>query len=363
MALVLASRLALAPTATPAPPAGHAPAPTEAPAPTATRFEWIAPASCPDAAVVRAAIEHYTGRTLDDTAALLRAAHAEVEEESSGEFGLRLQLEVGSGAPVLRLLHDRSCEVLAETAALMIAVTIDPTAITRAAPLRDTAPTPKPEPPKPAPAPTPAPKPAPATSTTPSGPGPRRCDAGRSQLTARARAVAPDWRPCVALDAHVGAQLGVLPKIIGPGIAIAIGLTWPRLRVELGASHWFRRPARIAEDPPRGGDLQLTAGSLGACARLGRRAIEVPLCAGAELGALGGRGVGVEVPRTEQLLWLAGWAGPRLLWVVHPRLSVQAAADLVVPLARYRFEVAGLGVVHRVTPVAGRLRLGLGVRI
>ncbi|MBL8947389.1 MAG: hypothetical protein JNK45_29725, partial [Myxococcales bacterium] len=187
MALVLASRLALAPTATPAPPVGPAPPAAAPAAPTATRFEWIAPASCPDAAVVRAAIEHYTGRTLDDTAALLRTAHAEVEEASSGEFGLRLQLEVGSGAPVLRLLHDRSCEVLAETAALMIAVTIDPTAITRAAPLRDTAPTPKPapepEPPKPAPAPTPEP----TKQTTPTGPGPRRCDAGRTQLTVRAR--------------------------------------------------------------------------------------------------------------------------------------------------------------------------------
>jgi hypothetical protein len=42
---------------------------------------------------------------------------------------------------------------------------------------------------------------------------------------------------------------------------------------------------------------------------------------------------------------------------------VQGGVDLVVPLARYRFEVAGLGVVHRVDPVGGRVRLGFGVRI
>jgi hypothetical protein len=309
----------------------------------ATAYGWSAPPECPDATAVRRTIEHYAARGLDQTGAVLHAADAEIVAEPGG-YRLRLRLEVAEGTELERLLHDASCQVLAETAALMIAVTIDPSAVGRAPPPREPI----------APTPTPAPKPAPAATAAPARDTPRSCDAGprRGEL-----------RPCLALEAHAGMQLGLLPKIVGPGIGIAVALTWARLRVELGASHWFRRPARIADDPPAGGDLQLSAGSLGACARLGRRRVEVPLCGGGELGAMYGRGVGIDAPRTERVLWAAAWVGPRLVWVLQPRFVLLGGVDLVVPLARYRFEVQGLGVVHRVDPVGGRFRLGFGVRI
>jgi hypothetical protein len=234
----------------------------------------------------------------------------------------------------------------------MIAATIDPSATARPPPMREVEVTPEPEPPPP-PKPTPAPLPPAAKSTTPAL---RRCDVGRSRLHQRPA----DLRPCFGLDAHVGVQLGILPAIVGPGVGGDVSLSWSRLRVELGASHWFRRPAR---DDGRGGDLQLTHGTLGACGRLGRGAVEVPLCAGAELGAMYGRGVGVDAPRSERVLWAAAWAGPRIAWRPVERLALGAALDLVIPLARYRFEIDGIGVVHRVGPVGGRIRVGLGVRL
>jgi hypothetical protein len=341
VALVLIGRLASTPPV---------PTPTAA---EATTFLWSAPPQCPDAAYVRELTEYYTARPLAKTGAVLRSADGSIVATSEHEYRLLLRMEVPEGTPVERTLRDESCEVLAETAALMIAATIDPSATVRPPPIREVrTPPPEPEPPaKPEPA-----KPPPIVTPTATTPTPGRCDSSRSGPRRRPA----DLRPCVGLDAHVGVQLGILPGIAGPGVGGDVSLSWTRLRVEIGARHWFRRPAR---DDGRGGDLQLSHGTLGACARLGRGKLEVPLCAGAELGAMYGRGVGVDTPRSERVLWAAAWAGPRIAWRASRRLALGAAVDLVVPLARYRFEIDGLGVAHRVSPVGGRISVGLGVRL
>lgn len=343
---MLASSVLLAVLAAqPTQPSTHAP----------TQLVWSTPSACPDDAAARRAIEHYAARSLDDTGEVLRAAEVEIVEDSDG-FRLRLRMAVGQGNDVERVLRDRSCTVLAETAVLMIAVTIDPTAATRAPPPEPPASEPVAAPTKPAPAP---PKPAPPKPASSPGPRARDCDVGRSQLARRDR----DLRPCGSLELRGGVQLGVLPQTYGFGVGLDLALTWARLRLEIGGNHWFRRSARVADDPPRGGDLRLSSGGLGACARLGRGAIEVPLCGGIEAGAIYGRGVGIAAPRTERVPWVAASTGPRVMWVIRRRWLLIAGADLVVPLARYRFQVEGLGVVHRVGPVGGRFRLGLGVRL
>lgn len=317
-----------------------------APSP-ATEIAWDAPAECPDATHVRRTIEHYAARGLDETGAVLPSASGEIAAEPGG-YRLRLHMEVGDGSATDRVLDDPSCAVLAETAALMIAVTIDPTAVTRPPP-PPVEPTPPPqevEPPK---------KVEPAVAApevvTPTR---RSCDVGPSRLKSG------DLRPCGAIEAYAGAQLGILPQTIGAGVGGTIAITWARVRLELGGSHWFRRTART--DDARG-ELSLSAGSASVCARLGRHRFELPLCGGAEVGAIHGRGLGISEPRTERVLWAAAVLGPRAMWVVHPRLALLFGADLVIPLARYRFEIAGIGVIHRVDPVGGRFRLGLGVRL
>lgn len=314
--------------------------------PTPTDVTWQAPPECPNVVLLRRTIEHYAARGLDETGSLLSSTSGELEAQPDG-YRLRLRIEVSGGTSVERVLEDPSCAVLTETAALMIAVTIDPNAVTR--------PPPEPVAPKPVAAPPPV-VPVVAERAEPTR---RSCDVGRSRLRTSPR----DLRPCVGLEARVGMQLGILPRTVGAGIGADIAITWSRLRLELGASHWFRRAARSTDDPPTGGELGLTAGSLGVCARLGRRSFELPLCAGAELGAIHGRGVGIDEPRTERVPWAAAWLGPRAMWVAHPRLVLLGGVDLVVPLARYRFEIAGIGVVHRVDPIGGRFRVGLGVRI
>jgi hypothetical protein len=255
---------------------------------------------------------------------------------------------------VERVIPNRDCEVLADAAALLIAVSLDPRAAERAAALRD-------EPvrePEVVPVPVPVPMPVPEPQGTVKA-RVRRCGAGISSL----RRKPPDLRPCVTLQAGGALQVGLLPGIVGPGVEGSIALAWPRVLVEAGGAHWFRRPVRLDADPTRGGDLWLTVGSLRACARLRVPNFEFPLCAGAELGALQGVGVGVAEPHRDSLLWIAGLAGASAAWVPVRRFAMTLGAELVVPASSYRFQVAGLGTVYEVNAVGGRFRLALAVRL
>jgi hypothetical protein len=76
-----------------------------------------------------------------------------------------------------------------------------------------------------------------------------------------------------------------------------------------------------------------------------------------------GRGVGIDTPAWARVPWFAAWLGPRVVGWVHSKVGLWAAAEVVVPLSRYRFEIQGLGEVHRVDPAGARLRLGVAARI
>jgi hypothetical protein len=329
----------------------------DAPAPPMhDRYAWTAPAACPDAAELHAAIEHYVDRPLDRPDDLAIRSTGRIERaEDTLRFRLHLRIEAQQSEPVEFVLEDDDCRVLWSAAALMIAVALDPKAAARASQPPPVVPA---KSPAPAPAPAPVPTVAPAPAAMPSGHRPpRRCRARMSAL----RRTPLDLRPCVSLGARVGVQLGVLPETFGPGVGGDAALLWPRLRVELGGRHWFRRSARI--EGGRGADLRLSTASLGACARLARRKLEFPLCAGLEIGALRGRGVGVDVPQVDRLLWVAGWLGPRLAWVPVRRLELFTAVDLLLPTARYRFVLDDVGPVHHVGLVGGRVSWGVSLRL
>lgn len=335
------------------------------------KIVWDAPEACPDADAIRDTIERYVARSLAEPADTVVDARAEVTPiEGATGFRMALRIETEDGAAVDRELVDDSCRVLADAAALMVAVALDPKAAARASVLGGVEPTraddedeagPEPEPeatPEPGAEPEPEPESKPEPRPTPP-PGVRRCRAGRSALRTTPR----DLRPCASIDPRFGVQLGLLPGIAGPGVGGDIALLWPRTRIEIGGTHWFERPARREGQTGLGGDVRLSTGSLGACGRLGWAQLELPLCAGIELGAMRGQGVGISDPDTARIFWSAAWLGPRLAWVPVRRLALVARLDLVVPLARYRFDVSGLGTVHDVSMVGGRVHIGLGVRL
>jgi len=92
-----------------------------APAP-GLSFDWQAPAGCPDQASVRGRVAGMLGAGAVEGSDLTATGRV----SASGE-GWRLELElVRAAGRERRTLADRDCAALADAAALMIAVTIDP---------------------------------------------------------------------------------------------------------------------------------------------------------------------------------------------------------------------------------------------
>src|SRR5699024_1986952 len=122
------------------------------------------------------------------------------------------------------------------------------------------------------------------------------------------------------LAASATLDTGALPRPAG-GLQLRAGLLTRRLRVELGAIHWLTQRVEIS-GTTASADLRLTAAQLQACPRLTHKRLEIPLCAGLELGAMHGAGHGLALTSTDRRPWLAALADARLLWAPRPRLAL-----------------------------------------
>jgi hypothetical protein len=343
---------------------------------------WRAPAGCPDAQEVSTMLERHLGRSVDDEGV---SAVAQVSATQAGHYRLELEIRVDQATSERSFEHG-DCELLAETTALMTAVAIDPslsaarieeygagdrgeahrrvpdreakatamhwsTAEPSAAAEGDTESSARrrPRPPALPPAVTRAGEPA------------RSCWPGPSTLRqpTQVRRFAP---ACAALGIKGGLQFGPLPWPSG-GIGGHLRVLWPRLAVELGGSHWFKKTVRLPSNPDLGAEVSLTfVIDAALCGRLGWRTLEFPLCAGTQLGQARGKGLGIARPQTDRLLWAAAVLGPRMVWYPHEHIGVVSQLDMLVALTRLRYEVEGLGVVYRTQPVGVRGQVGLEVR-
>lgn len=117
-----------------------------------------------------------------------------------------------------------------------------------------------------------------------------------------------DRRPAAALRLHGGAEVGALPGPTG-AVGLALGLLWPRLRVELQGTVLAPRTTTGMTPPVT---ASLYSGAVHGCARPGRRAIEVLICVGLELGAMRGETSGVPGARAAAAFWLAAVLAPGL---------------------------------------------------
>jgi hypothetical protein len=327
-------------------------------APAEELVRWEAPPECPSQVELTDAIAANLGRPLAarDVAALTAVARA--RRRPDGRWALSLTLVPRAGAPVERAAIADECPLLAETAALIVAVALDPTLaglpplVTATSRGADEAPLAVEVPPRLASARAPAQPPASPDEPARAGAPPR----GEPPPRTRAGALRMSLAVAAALD------VGALPGP-APGLLARAGLLARRVRAELGVVHWFERPARLP-GTAIGGDLRLTAAQLLACPRLALRRVELPVCAGVEVGAMAGEGVGLPVAATDRIPWLAALAEARALWVPIPRLAVGVQLGLAVPLLAARFRIDGLdGDLHRAAPVAFRGALALELRI
>ncbi len=300
----------------------------------AVGFEWDAPTGCPEAEAVRAQVEARIDRPVDKGQRSNLEVIARVRKTDDGRWDMRLWFITPEGTRH-RDVTDESCELLAETAATLVALRVqeDEAERERASAI-----------PPAAPASTQA-KPLPVVRAAPAG----RPQRGRSR-----RPLAFDLR------AHGAVGFGLLPRI-DAGPVIAINLDAGSLRVELVSAVLFAPPVAVA----RGGEARFVAAS--AALRAGwiksLSRVQVAITGGPELGAVTARGRGLASDGKGTTFWGAVTLGPAV--TVRPvlRLGIWAAVDGFVAFARPRFRVDEIGLVHRSGPAGVRALVGVSVRM
>ncbi|MBK6918111.1 MAG: hypothetical protein IPH07_11980 [Deltaproteobacteria bacterium] len=342
MSFVLATLciVALAPNTAPA----TIPAP---PDPRELELHWRAPADCPS----REELE--------------RRIHALLPDAPSGEGVLVIEGEVTrtetaatlmlrstyQGRSDTRTITSPTCAELTETTAVLVAIALEPSAaIPPSEPL--TAPGPMT---LPGPMTVPEPDPAPAVTTSPPEISPMRTPAVEPAIDTR-RVERRRAAPGLGLRVAAGLEAGAIPP---PTLALtaALSLLWRRARLELHGA-WLA-PRTVRGEDGRGVTYQL--GSVGArgCGRLFVRALELPLCGGAEAGVLRARPRGIDSPPV-LAPWAAGVAGVGLVRRWGP-VAIVAAVDGIARVVGHRFVVDGRRSLVQ-WPVSVRALVGVELR-
>ncbi len=321
---------------------------------------WDAPPGCPSQLEVEAHVAAMLAGSQRSAPEGTRIAFTVVREAD----GFRLQAVLhGPDSAGTRSLSAQDCASLAEAAALMAAIVVDPAAtpVARPSPAERRVEVPVPEdsltdptvppPPPAAPKPTPierpqsrAPEPEPPL---PPDPPPRRRDRPRGEL---------------GLDAGLG--LGALPR---PAALVRLrgAVRTRHLAVGLRVSAWLPREAPVPGHAAVGGRFWLATAGVYACGILrGGRRVELPLCAAGDVGAVFGEGTGdLAVARSAVSPWVGLSVGPGLDVAVHPRLALSARAEGLAVVGRPHFEITGYGAPCCATVVGGQFTLGLSVRL
>jgi hypothetical protein len=326
----------------------HAPGVIEAPGP------WLSPvasgtAGCIDTAGLQARADALLG---PDVAPPPTRVDLHVQRGPDEAWMVRLRIDA-AGEVAERSLSGRDCTTLDHAIALVIAVHVDPLSVATRLPAHDE-PSAEVDPPviveppslEPPIAETPAAEARPAVRE----PTPRR--------PTRREPLAPG----VSLGAAVMAELGVLPRAAA-AFELGVGLRWPRALVELGAIASVGPSATASDAPGVEGTFRLVAAVLRGCGVLGRARVEAAICGGLEAGDLWARSDGVDFPNTVHSPWLAATLGVRPRVLVHPRVSVGASVDLLVPLRRPVFVVDEELEVYEVGPIAARFGVSLELRL
>lgn len=184
---------------------------------------------------------------------------------------------------------------------------------------------------------------APAPPRPPAGPARPLTPEDMSEETAEftaARTPSPVAPPRVLghLRLEGGLDVGVLPRV-GGLVGLFGGVTWPRLRLEVGL---VGAPVRILPgdgDRP-GGRFDRLGGVVRICPTWHpRAALAVLLCAGLEVGALHGVARDVAVPSPRWAPWASFFLGPALRWRVAGPLGLWLAVEGLVAVNRPIFTV------------------------
>ncbi len=300
------------------------------PAAPAVELRWDAPPECPDRSRIDADLARFLahGSRADVGPVVIDAKVRRVDSK------LELALSVQSSAGAIdKTMRADDCKVLASAVALVVAVLLDPTAVVETVERERAAAVPPP------------------VAVAPVAPAPEEPEPPPKKKRLSIQGVA---RPFVA------GSYGPLPRF---GVAVG-GLVGVRIgpgRIEVHAI-WEAPQRAQADDVDAGADLDLWAVGPRGCYAPRWRTLEVPVCAGAEIGSMRARGYGLSVSRRAHATWAAVTGGAALLWVPLRWIAVGGGVDAVVPLTRPSFVIDDVGQVHRPRPAGVRIHAGIEVR-
>lgn len=321
--------------------------------PSATPFElhWSAPAECPSAGDVRAAIERHLAAPLVSPRGDGLRVDGSARSSTDGRWEVTLVVESAEGRSERKIGDATDCAAATETAALVIAIAIDPDVALRDTPA--TIPTPvEPTPVEPTPVePTPV---APTTGTTP------------PPTVAR-----PTPAPRLKLRAAIGGRFDVTGgahPIVGLGGSVFVDLLiGARGRIGLGASVSGAPPARKS-----GATIEMLRWTIEVrgCPVFGvLRWLEIVPCAGVQAGQTRVDVTGLADAKSPRHPWVAPTALLAAVFVPRPRIGIWAGLHGLVPLYRHDYVIEDGGRVHRVHrvhrtfPVAGGALVGIEARL
>jgi hypothetical protein len=318
----------------------------------ALRLEWRAPGGCPNAVEVLDRVETLLGARVADLAPEPISATGTVTELEPQRFELVLETEQRAQR-FARSMQAPTCAELSDAGALVLALAIDPNLVERQAQaaraqsetsaLPTEAPTPSA--PKPAPEKPRAPVRTLDSPAEPDAPAPREPKRGDTL---------PEWSARIGVVADFGTVADVA---FGPRATGEAG--WDAFRLDVGFV-WLP-PARsiTAENPQRGGDIDLVAGELSACFLPLRGKLEVGGCADAEIGRLHGAGFGTVTEDEGTALWLGFGASGLGRLAATDSIALVANVGFLAPTQEIEFTLENVGLVHRIPSVVGRVGLGV----
>jgi hypothetical protein len=307
------------------------------PALAAVPLQWEAPPSCPAATQVQAWVDALVAPQAQGS------AKGEVTQTASG-FALTLVVTTAQGRTE-RVLEAPACESLAQAAAVVVAVVVDPLeAQARSSVAR----------------PSPTAVPAPARSR-PAAPA-----ASRSSFEASLDAGPPVDRAgrrrprAVTLGVEAGVGTGLLPQ---PHATVHAwgGLAWRRLAVHVTATHRF---GQLAERAGGGGAMisATTGGAeLGPVMRRGPWTLR--LLASLEAGAMVAEGRDLMRTLTPVSPWLGVGLRPGVAWSPAPWVALSANVTLSGSLLQPQFEIEGGPLIHRTSLLGARIGLAVEFRL
>ncbi|HEY0194596.1 MAG TPA: hypothetical protein VGC42_25965 [Kofleriaceae bacterium] len=275
---------------------------------------WQSPASCPEAAEVRARIEQRTGMAIE------RAIHGvavEITQEADG-YVARIDLRGLTVANDVRELRSARCDELTDAVAIVLARIAAELAA--------------------------RPHPAPAPGVT----------AITDPLPEAPRHGPPRWQIGPRLLGLSG--IGALPRVaVGGELAVHVGRD--SAFAELGVADWLPSGAALRHEAPGRVDVGLTLGS----ARVGWAPIGLPVRTwiGIEGGELTGTGVALGRDDMDAGPWLAVTAGVGVTWRMAPWVRLVGQLELAAPMYRPRFVLYDGAEVFRPEWAAARTGFGL----